>query len=89
MVGNPIPLNIRRVWGLVHAKSRVVAKRPPAGVVRKFEERVPAQMSSSCLTAVEKDEVRNGARLSDRGACLLYFGRLMKFLRFINLIEYP
>ncbi|GBM14061.1 hypothetical protein AVEN_209951-1 [Araneus ventricosus] len=35
-VRNPIPLKIRRVWDLLHAKSCVVAKRPPAGVARKF-----------------------------------------------------
>ncbi|GBN70814.1 hypothetical protein AVEN_171776-1 [Araneus ventricosus] len=67
MVGNPIPLNIHRVWGLVHAKSRVVAIRPPAGVVRKIEERLPAQMSFSYLTAVENDEVRNGSRVCPTG----------------------
>ncbi|GBN57659.1 hypothetical protein AVEN_23963-1 [Araneus ventricosus] len=32
---------------LLHAKSYVVAKRPPIGVARKFGERVPAQVSSS------------------------------------------
>ncbi|GBN57044.1 hypothetical protein AVEN_44338-1 [Araneus ventricosus] len=37
-VRNPIPLKIRRVWGLLHAKSYVVAKRPPVGVARKFGE---------------------------------------------------
>ncbi|GBM70314.1 hypothetical protein AVEN_102652-1 [Araneus ventricosus] len=46
-VRNPIPLKIRRVWGLLHAKSYVVDKRPPVGVARKFEEGVPAQVSSS------------------------------------------
>ncbi|GBM61719.1 hypothetical protein AVEN_120568-1 [Araneus ventricosus] len=46
-VRNPIPLKIRRVWGLLHAKSYVVAKRPPVGVARKFGEGVPAQVSSS------------------------------------------
>ncbi|GBN11617.1 hypothetical protein AVEN_176267-1 [Araneus ventricosus] len=35
-VRNPILLKIRRVWGLLHAKSYVVAKRPPVGVARKF-----------------------------------------------------
>ncbi|GBL74558.1 hypothetical protein AVEN_235476-1 [Araneus ventricosus] len=33
--------------GLLQAKSYVVANRPPACVVRKFGEEVPAQMSSS------------------------------------------
>ncbi|GBM18802.1 hypothetical protein AVEN_166549-1 [Araneus ventricosus] len=46
-VRNPIPLKIRRVWGLLHAKSYVVAKRPPIDVARKFGEGVPAQVSSS------------------------------------------
>ncbi|GBM32202.1 hypothetical protein AVEN_131594-1 [Araneus ventricosus] len=46
-VRNPIPLKIRRVWGLLHAKSYVVAKRPPVGVAWKFGEEVPAQVSSS------------------------------------------
>ncbi|GBM56675.1 hypothetical protein AVEN_154225-1 [Araneus ventricosus] len=44
---NTIPLKIRRVWGLLHAKSYVVVKRPPVGVARKFGEGVPAQVSSS------------------------------------------
>ncbi|GBM30764.1 hypothetical protein AVEN_30585-1 [Araneus ventricosus] len=44
---NPIPLKIRRVWGPFHAKSYVVAKRPPIGVARKFGEGVPVQVSSS------------------------------------------
>ncbi|GBN83198.1 hypothetical protein AVEN_203035-1 [Araneus ventricosus] len=39
-VRDPIPLKIRRVWGLLHAKSCV-------GVVRKFGEGVLAQVSSS------------------------------------------
>ncbi|GBN90425.1 hypothetical protein AVEN_61885-1 [Araneus ventricosus] len=34
----PIPLKIRRVLGLLHVKSYIGAKRPPAGVVRKFGE---------------------------------------------------
>ncbi|GBM17255.1 hypothetical protein AVEN_223794-1 [Araneus ventricosus] len=46
-VRNPIPLKIRRVWDLLHAKSYVVAKRPPVGVAWKFSEGVPAQVSSS------------------------------------------
>ncbi|GBO11827.1 hypothetical protein AVEN_224339-1 [Araneus ventricosus] len=43
----PIPLKICRVWGLLHAKSYVLAKRPPVVVVLKFGEGVPAQVSSS------------------------------------------
>ncbi|GBM85643.1 hypothetical protein AVEN_33358-1 [Araneus ventricosus] len=46
-VRNPIPLKIRCVWGLLHAKSFIVAKRPPIGVAWKFGEGVPAQVSSS------------------------------------------
>ncbi|GBO16526.1 hypothetical protein AVEN_70928-1 [Araneus ventricosus] len=46
-VRNPIPPNIGRVWGPLHAKSYVVAIRPPAAVVRKFGEGAPAQASSS------------------------------------------
>ncbi|GBN78014.1 hypothetical protein AVEN_199053-1 [Araneus ventricosus] len=44
---NPIPLKIRRVWGLLHVKSYVVAKGPSFGVEWKFGEGVPAQASSS------------------------------------------
>ncbi|GBL87373.1 hypothetical protein AVEN_118326-1 [Araneus ventricosus] len=46
-VRDPIPLKILRVWDLLYAKSYVVAKRSPVGVVRKFGEGVPAQVSSS------------------------------------------
>ncbi|GBL83992.1 hypothetical protein AVEN_23495-1 [Araneus ventricosus] len=46
-VRNPIPLKIRRVWGLLHVKSYVVVKRPPVGVAWNFGEGVPAQVSSS------------------------------------------
>ncbi|GBM26536.1 hypothetical protein AVEN_245261-1 [Araneus ventricosus] len=46
-VRDPIPLKIRRVWGLLHTKSYVLAKHPPVGVARKFGEGVPAQVSSS------------------------------------------
>ncbi|GBO21396.1 hypothetical protein AVEN_245500-1, partial [Araneus ventricosus] len=35
-VRNPIPLEIRREWGLLHTKSYVVAKRSPASVVQKY-----------------------------------------------------
>ncbi|GBM09798.1 hypothetical protein AVEN_234637-1 [Araneus ventricosus] len=38
---------IRCIWGLLHAKSYIVAKRPPVGVAWKFGEGVPAQVSSS------------------------------------------
>ncbi|GBN65780.1 hypothetical protein AVEN_17838-1 [Araneus ventricosus] len=46
-IRHPIPLKIRRVWGPLHAKSYVAAKRSPAAVARKFGEGVPAQVSSS------------------------------------------
>ncbi|GBM53120.1 hypothetical protein AVEN_130773-1 [Araneus ventricosus] len=46
-VRNPVPLKIRRVWGLLHVKSYVVVKRPPVGVAWKFGEGVPVQVSSS------------------------------------------
>ncbi|GBM55587.1 hypothetical protein AVEN_74542-1 [Araneus ventricosus] len=51
---NPIPLKLRGVWGLLHAKSYVVAKRPPVGVVRKFGEEAPAQVSSSSSDCFSK-----------------------------------
>ncbi|GBN90533.1 hypothetical protein AVEN_209697-1 [Araneus ventricosus] len=44
---NLIPLKTRRIWGLLHAKSYAVAKRPPVGVARKCGEGVPTQASSS------------------------------------------
>ncbi|GBN94298.1 hypothetical protein AVEN_252974-1 [Araneus ventricosus] len=50
-VSKPIPPKIRRVWGLLHAKLYIVAKRPAVGVARKLGEEVPAQMpppSSNC-----------------------------------------
>ncbi|GBN38559.1 hypothetical protein AVEN_9045-1 [Araneus ventricosus] len=43
----PSPLKIRRVLGLLHVKSYVGVKRPPSGVVGKFGEGVPDQVSSS------------------------------------------
>ncbi|GBM08597.1 hypothetical protein AVEN_52442-1 [Araneus ventricosus] len=54
---NPIPLKIRRVWGLLHAKSYAGAKHPPAGAVRKFEEGVPAHPRN--LTEVRKYSLRH------------------------------
>ncbi|GBL98299.1 hypothetical protein AVEN_174093-1 [Araneus ventricosus] len=45
-VRHPIPLKVRRTC-LLHAKSYVGDKRPPAGVVRKFEGREADQASSS------------------------------------------
>ncbi|GBM59746.1 hypothetical protein AVEN_110019-1 [Araneus ventricosus] len=46
-VRNPIPLKIRRVWSLLHAKSYVVVKRPPVGVAGSLKRGVPAEVSSS------------------------------------------
>ncbi|GBO29151.1 hypothetical protein AVEN_169859-1 [Araneus ventricosus] len=43
----PIPTKIRRVWGLLHSKSHVVAKHPLVSVAWKLGEGVPAQVSSS------------------------------------------
>ncbi|GBM48738.1 hypothetical protein AVEN_193435-1 [Araneus ventricosus] len=40
-------MKIRHVWGLLHVKSYVVAKRPPADVVRKFGEGMSAQVLPS------------------------------------------
>ncbi|GBO09197.1 hypothetical protein AVEN_202051-1, partial [Araneus ventricosus] len=42
-VRNPIPLKIRRVWGLLHVKSYLMAKCPPVAVAWKFGKGVPAQ----------------------------------------------
>ncbi|GBN52782.1 hypothetical protein AVEN_74879-1 [Araneus ventricosus] len=53
-------LKFRPVWGLLHAKSYVVSKRPAIGVARKFGEGVPAQVSSSSSD--------RGSKL--RGPCL-------------------
>ncbi|GBL96939.1 hypothetical protein AVEN_182519-1 [Araneus ventricosus] len=39
---------------LLHAKSYVVAKRPPVGVARKFGEGMPAQVSSSSTDRASK-----------------------------------
>ncbi|GBM83336.1 hypothetical protein AVEN_101099-1 [Araneus ventricosus] len=58
MVRNPIPLKIRRVWGLLHAKSYAVAKRPPVGVVRKFGDGVRAHVLSSSSDRGSKLRVR-------------------------------
>ncbi|GBM33965.1 hypothetical protein AVEN_53831-1 [Araneus ventricosus] len=41
------PLKILHVWVLSYAKSYVVDKRPPAGVVRKFGEGMRAHVPSS------------------------------------------
>ncbi|GBM94050.1 hypothetical protein AVEN_124551-1 [Araneus ventricosus] len=46
-VRNPIPPKIRHVLGLLHVKPYVGVKRPPAGVVEKVGEGMPAEVSSS------------------------------------------
>ncbi|GBM22521.1 hypothetical protein AVEN_160058-1 [Araneus ventricosus] len=46
-VRNSIPLDISCVWGPLHAKSYVVAKRPPVGEAWNVGEGLPAQASSS------------------------------------------
>ncbi|GBN89144.1 hypothetical protein AVEN_182994-1 [Araneus ventricosus] len=68
-VRNPIPLKIRRAWGLLHAKSYVVAKRPPVGVAWKFGEGVPAQVSSS--SSDRGSELRGPSQNSPRVASKL------------------
>ncbi|GBO45686.1 hypothetical protein AVEN_81945-1 [Araneus ventricosus] len=57
-VRNPIPPKIRRVWGLLHDESYVVAKRPPVGVRRKFGEGCQLRCRPRHLTAVQNYEVR-------------------------------
>ncbi|GBN94595.1 hypothetical protein AVEN_271156-1 [Araneus ventricosus] len=61
-VRNPIPLKIRRAWGLLHSKSYIVAKRPPVG------EGVPAQVSSSSSDVGSKlrSQSLNSPRVSSK-----------------------
>ncbi|GBM92309.1 hypothetical protein AVEN_35045-1 [Araneus ventricosus] len=66
MVRNPIPLKIWRVWGLLHAKSYVVAKHPPVGVARKLGEGVPNQMS--CSSSDRGSKFRGPSQNSSRVA---------------------
>ncbi|GBN41758.1 hypothetical protein AVEN_5565-1 [Araneus ventricosus] len=49
--GEYIPTSLERV-------KSIRAKCPPAGVVRKFGEGVPAPVSSSSSDAVQNDEIR-------------------------------
>ncbi|GBM80282.1 hypothetical protein AVEN_114741-1 [Araneus ventricosus] len=65
-VRNPIPLKIRRVSGLLQAKSYLGVKRPPSGVVRKLVEGVPAQVSSSSSDRGSK--LRGPSQNSSRAA---------------------
>ncbi|GBM01786.1 hypothetical protein AVEN_205453-1 [Araneus ventricosus] len=57
--GSPIPLKIRRIWGLLHAKSYAAAIRLPAGAVRKVGEGVSPQMSSSDRVSKLRDPSPN------------------------------
>ncbi|GBN21959.1 hypothetical protein AVEN_269449-1 [Araneus ventricosus] len=45
--GNPISLNLRRVWDLLYPKSYEMIKLPTAGVVRRIREGVKAQVLTS------------------------------------------
>ncbi|GBM29887.1 hypothetical protein AVEN_246451-1 [Araneus ventricosus] len=65
-VRNLIPLKIRRVWGLLHAKSYVVAERPPAGVAWKLGEGVPAQVSSSDRGSKLRGPSQNSPRVASK-----------------------
>ncbi|GBM18459.1 hypothetical protein AVEN_66819-1 [Araneus ventricosus] len=69
---NPIPLKIRRVWGLLHVKSYVVVKRPPVGVAWKFGEGVPAQVSSSSSDRGSKlrGPSQNSPRVAQNGTLI-------------------
>ncbi|GBN25562.1 hypothetical protein AVEN_230092-1 [Araneus ventricosus] len=49
---------IHRVWGLLHVKSYEVAKRPTIGVVCKFGEELPVQVSSSSSDHGSKLRIR-------------------------------
>ncbi|GBL83623.1 Transposable element Tc3 transposase, partial [Araneus ventricosus] len=50
---NPIPLKIRRVWGLLHPKSYVVTKCPPFVGAWKLGEGVPAQGVSKAFIELQ------------------------------------
>ncbi|GBM35990.1 hypothetical protein AVEN_78087-1 [Araneus ventricosus] len=65
-VRNPIPLKIRRVWGLLHAKPYVSAKRPPVGVAYKLGEGVPAQVSSSDRGPKLRGPSQNSPRVASK-----------------------
>ncbi|GBM41672.1 hypothetical protein AVEN_46944-1 [Araneus ventricosus] len=56
-VRNPIPLTIHHVWGLLHSKSYIVAKRPPVGVAWKFEGGCQLNCRPRHLTMVQNYEV--------------------------------
>ncbi|GBM60854.1 hypothetical protein AVEN_179009-1 [Araneus ventricosus] len=62
----PDSTEVRRVWGLLHVKSYVVVKCPPAGVVRKFGEGVSAQVSSSSSDRGSKLRAQNSPRVASK-----------------------
>ncbi|GBN08687.1 hypothetical protein AVEN_203079-1, partial [Araneus ventricosus] len=51
-----MPLKTRRAWGLLHAKSYAVAKRPPVGVAWKFGEGCQLRCRPRHLTVVQNYE---------------------------------
>ncbi|GBO27649.1 hypothetical protein AVEN_253381-1 [Araneus ventricosus] len=53
-----IPLKVCHVWSLLHFKSYVMAKRTPAGVVRKFVGVCQLMCRLRHLVSVQNDEVR-------------------------------
>ncbi|GBM18612.1 hypothetical protein AVEN_110279-1 [Araneus ventricosus] len=65
-VRNPIPLKIRRVWGLLHAESYVIANRPNVGLAWNLGERVPSQVSSS--SSDRRSKLRGPSQNSPRVA---------------------
>ncbi|GBN23992.1 hypothetical protein AVEN_204550-1 [Araneus ventricosus] len=52
-----IPLQIHRVWDMLHDKSYIEAKHSPAGAVRKFREGVQSQVSPRHLVVAQNYEV--------------------------------
>ncbi|GBM64053.1 hypothetical protein AVEN_251672-1 [Araneus ventricosus] len=65
-VQNPIPLQIRRVWSQLHAKTCVVDKRPPVGVAWKFGEGVRAHVSSSSSDSSSRGSSQNSPHISSK-----------------------
>ncbi|GBL78722.1 hypothetical protein AVEN_79155-1 [Araneus ventricosus] len=55
-------------WGLLHANSHAMAKRPPAGVAWKLGEGAPAQASSSSSDRGSKlrDPSQNSNRVASK-----------------------
>ncbi|GBN94213.1 hypothetical protein AVEN_116142-1 [Araneus ventricosus] len=56
----------RHVWGLLHIKSCVVAKRPPVGLVWKLGEGVSAQVSSSDRISKLRGPPQNRPRVASK-----------------------